>query len=95
MPNVDVKTAIKGFAFRYKRNSKEKQINNSDLPAGSPMYYYCKKCLAYITTLPECHFGRAPSLCTACEFLVKQGVIDAAIEYAKTGNDSILNEVIS
>lgn len=44
--------ALKTFSERYNLAKKLGQINNSSLPAGSPMYYYCKYCGTHTETLP-------------------------------------------
>jgi len=45
--------AVKEFLERKKENSKKKRINNADLSAGDPMYYYCRHCGAE-DKKPEC-----------------------------------------
>lgn len=50
---------------RQARNVALTRINNSDLYAGSPMYYYCRLCGNQMI-LPESHIERAPWYCSAC-----------------------------
>lgn len=53
------------------------QIENSQLPAGAPMYYYCKGCGVHVGTLPEgWYMERIPSHCEDCKDLIHDGVID-------------------
>lgn len=54
------------FIRRYKGNETKQPIDNSSLIAGSPMYYYCKACKAFIVSLPEDHLCPAPRYCTPC-----------------------------
>ena len=64
------------FAKRYAKY-RGKQIDNSSLPAGSPMYYYCKGCEALLETRPEGWFGRGPEpYCTSCTILAAHGMLD-------------------
>lgn len=44
-----------------------KQVDNSSLHAGSPMYYYCLCCGAQTAVLPEGWYReRPPRYCDAC-----------------------------
>ena len=52
-----------------------KQINNSSLLAGSPMYYYCKFCGCPTETLPELHMKSPKIKCDPCETLHIHGLI--------------------
>lgn len=72
MPTTKGKeAALKALAKR--RAHPPKRINNADLYAGSPMYYYCTSCDWLAATLPECHLGPAPKLCRDCDDLKKRG----------------------
>lgn len=53
------------FETRKARNAKVKRINNADLHAGSPMYYYCRLCGNQMV-LPESHVEPAPWYCDEC-----------------------------
>lgn len=59
------------------------RVDNSSLPAGSPMYYYCRACGAFITALPEAHFSPAPKYCDDCEDLKKEALLDEALRRVK------------
>lgn len=50
---IDLNVALKQFEKRKKENSKVKKIDNSSLPAGSPMYFYCSFCGCLTDVLPE------------------------------------------
>ena len=54
------------LAKRKALNAKVKRKNNADLPAGSPMYYYCRTCGAEMT-MPEDFVGPAPRHCSYCK----------------------------
>jgi len=94
---IDLRVAIKGFAQRLKDN-KGKQVNNSDLRAGSPMYYYCKHCGIHTETLPETHWSTPTTVCGGCKVLVEQGIIEVAKKYATTTSkraaEKIIDEVL-
>jgi len=47
-----MKRIMEEFQERRKK-WKDKQTDNSNLLAGSPMYYYCMYCGAHVVTLPE------------------------------------------
>lgn len=54
-------------------------INNSNLYAGSPMYYYCKYCGALTDTLPENWWVSLPKkICDDCQTLIELGWHDGA-----------------
>ena len=74
--------AIETFVTRYRENQ-GKQVNNSHLPAGSSMYYYCRHCEVHTETLPESHFQRPKTICAPCEALEVNGLIPEAIKAAK------------
>lgn len=53
-----------------REENRKKQINNSELYAGSSMYFYCHYCGALADTLPESwdpRFTRPKTCCRACE----------------------------
>jgi hypothetical protein len=53
-----------------------KQIDNSTLYAGSPMYYYCQTCGAHVSTKPEGWWqDPPPKHCAPCKDLLADGVI--------------------
>jgi DNA replicative helicase MCM subunit Mcm2 (Cdc46/Mcm family) len=58
------------FLERCDKNKDIVRKNNDDLPAGSPMYYYCKGCGEEMK-LPETHPGPAPQHCEECKELKK------------------------
>ena len=67
--------------LRFQNRKKEwegKQKDNGLLPAGSPMYYYCKACGILIEMRSEGRFVRVPPLkhCQECVFLMNKGLIN-------------------
>lgn len=69
--------ALKQLAIRKKRNKNKKQINNSSLPAGSPMYFYCKEYGDESDCLPESYLSTPKKLCEPCKALKEAGLIVA------------------
>jgi hypothetical protein len=70
----NVEVALEQFAKRKALN-RGKEIDNSSLPAGSSMYYYCKFCGEHTVTLPEAHFGAPKVICDPCGKLNDHGLI--------------------
>jgi hypothetical protein len=62
--------------FRERKANPPKQIDNSSLYAGSPMYYYCRMCGHESDVLPEDHYGAPRRLCRACETMKDMGWFD-------------------
>ena len=61
--------------LKRKEEHKGKQVDNSRLPAGSPMYYHCKFCGCPTQTLPELHSGIPKTVCDPCKVLHEHGCI--------------------
>lgn len=62
--------ALDALAMRREENSKKERIDNSQLPAGSPMYYYCISCNGISDIKPEGWFlGSVAKLCKECQAL--------------------------
>lgn len=59
--------AIKALANRRARNKDRKRVDNSRLPAGSPMYFDCISC-GQEMSVPEDYTTRA-KLCQECQAL--------------------------
>jgi hypothetical protein len=59
---------------RRKRMMHEGHIDNSELYAGSDMYYYCKYCGILSDQLPETWWLNPPSrICDHCQTLIEFG----------------------
>ena len=51
------------------------QIDNASLPAGSPMFYYCRCCGLHVATLPESWYEKPPpKACAECAALLTDGI---------------------
>jgi hypothetical protein len=50
-------------------------IDNNHLPAGSPMYYYCRACGQVSDVLPETWTGLRDKLCRPCGEVARAGLI--------------------
>jgi len=74
---------IDHFVGRVRESKEHPPIDNSRLYAGSPMYYYCVECGAFITSLPECHSGPAPHTCTSCRKLEDNELLEEAKKAAQ------------
>lgn len=70
----DEKLALKNYLERKDENM-GKQRDNGSLPAGSPMFYYCRYCGVHTETLPELHTRTPNTRCTACRVLEEHGSV--------------------
>lgn len=69
--------ALQALADRRKENAGKERISNGDLPAGSPMYYYCITCGDLADILPELWFITPPKkLCDECSAMQKLGWLE-------------------
>jgi hypothetical protein len=64
---------VKNFRKRKAENAKKEQINNARLPAGSPMYFYCRYCGDSTAVLPEGYTCKPRTVCVPCEGLEQLG----------------------
>ncbi len=75
-------TKGKEFALQKlaeRRANKPKQIDNSSLYAGSPLYYYCIACGHVATLLPDEHWDPSTKLCDECRALKDCGWLETSI----------------
>ncbi len=70
--NVETK-----FVERRLRNLNKPRIDNAQLYAGEPMYYYCAACND-LMMMPEDHNCVAPNYCNAC---VEEGLGQNHLSY--------------
>lgn len=63
-------------ALKKRRENQPEKINNALLPAGSPMYYYCKACGHLAEELPESHLSAPKKLCNECQALKDLGWLE-------------------
>jgi hypothetical protein len=72
---IDLKVAMEQFQKRKAKNAKKKRIDNSSLPVGAPMYFYCRFCGDQTDCLPEGYTCRPKRICDPCEVLHLHGLI--------------------
>lgn len=77
-----IKIAKKEFKKRYARH-KGKQIDNSSLYAGSPMYFYCRGCGVQTDCLPESYLSTPKKICNECKPLEELGILTRLREEIK------------
>lgn len=65
---MEKKEAIQNLEERKK--NKPEQTINSVLPAGSPMFFYCRICGHLADIKPECYTDRPKKHCDACQELI-------------------------
>ncbi len=63
-------------ALEARRANKPEQINNANLYAGSPVYYYCRSCGHLADKLSETHFKAPKRLCDECQALKDCGWLE-------------------
>jgi hypothetical protein len=68
--------ALKKLKERREKSKKEKRINNEDLHAGQPMFYYCHGCGLIADVLPETHMFPPKQLCIECQALKDLGWLE-------------------
>lgn len=68
--------ALDALKRRRKESITAKQRDNSSLPAGSPMYFYCKACSALADVLPESYLSTPKVLCDECQALKDLGWLE-------------------
>jgi len=75
MTREEVQIAQENFRVRKAANPVSGHINNAKLPAGAPMYFYCKYCGVPTETLPELYTKKPLTICDPCKELDKLGAI--------------------
>ena len=68
--------ALEQLGIRRKENADKEKIDNSSLPAGYPMYFYCISCSALADTKPESYIARPKRLCNECQALKDIGWLE-------------------
>lgn len=71
----DSKLALEQFEKRKAAASEAPRMSNATLPAGSPMFYYCRFCGEHTETLPELHLSAPRTTCEPCQVLRDHGLI--------------------
>lgn len=62
-------------ALEHRQANRPERIRNDTLPlpAGSPMYFYCRVCGHESDVMPENYTSNPRSVCTECQLLVDNG----------------------
>jgi hypothetical protein len=81
--------AIKQFCRRREHAIKHGQIENSSLPAGYPLYFYCNFCGILLETLPEDYLFRPRRQCSQCKGLSELRWLDDAKDAAEKAGLSL------
>jgi hypothetical protein len=63
-------------ALKRRRQHPPERVDNSSLPAGYPMYFYCVSCGDLADTLPESYTTRPKQLCGECQRLKELGWLE-------------------
>ena len=74
--------AIEQFGRRRRLAAGIEKTENADLPAGSPMYFYCRHCGLPIEILPEDYVFPPTTECSQCRGLKSEGWLEEAIKMA-------------
>ncbi|MBL8830353.1 MAG: hypothetical protein JNM18_25470 [Planctomycetaceae bacterium] len=77
-PNPTMILALNQFARRRLYASEIEKIENADLPAGSPMYFYCRHCGIPSEVLPEDYVFPPLQECSQCQGLKSEGWLEEA-----------------
>lgn len=77
-----IEIAFATFAKRCQENRGNRDFDNSRLPAGSSMYYFCHGCFIQVAVMPESWWGDPPpKYCDACRVLADHGLLKDAREW--------------
>ena len=81
MDTIEVKDTIALKKLRERIENCPKQIDNSSLYAGSPMYFYCKVCGHQSDVKPEGYMSTPKRYCDPCWELkeVTPGITDGTL----------------
>jgi hypothetical protein len=63
-------------ALKLRRATQPQQIDNASLPAGAPMYFYCKSCGHLADTKPELYTDPVKQLCGECQAMKDCGWLE-------------------
>lgn len=58
---------LRAFEERRKKGAREKKIHNAHLHAGSPMFFYCRRCRCIADVLSEDFVVQTKKLCDECQ----------------------------
>lgn len=78
--------AIERLKARIEKSAQSKKVDNSSLPAGSPMYFYCRLCGVLCDTKPESYLTAPKKYCDDCYDLKEtSGLTDLTLRELATG----------
>lgn len=66
-------TMLAGLKRRQAAAEQRGQVDNAQLPAGSPIIFYCKMCGLETARLPESYLYPPAPNCEPCEAMVARG----------------------
>jgi len=75
MTEINTEIAMETYHKRVEDNKDLTHIDNGSLYAGSPMYFYCRKCRTQTDVLPESYITRPKTICDPCKILEDHGLI--------------------
>lgn len=75
MTTFNAEIDMEMFAVRVEANKDLEHVDNASLYAGSPMFFYCRKCRIHTVTLPESFTCKPKTICDPCKVLVDHGLI--------------------
>lgn len=82
-PVPTMTNALNQFARRRLYAAQIEKIDNAELPAGSPMYFYCRQCGIPTEVLPEDYVFPPTSECSQCQGLKNEGWLEEAMRLAR------------
>jgi len=88
-------TAIKQFAQRWQYAAEITKIDNAELPAGSPMYFYCRHCGVPTEVLPEDYQFPPTTVCSQCKGLKSEGWLEEAVRLASNEDEIGVAELVA
>ena len=68
--------ALYALGERRMESVQAKRIDNSELPAGSSMYFYCISCGGISDVLPENYISIPRKICAECQALKDLGWLE-------------------
>ena len=67
--------ALEAYHKRVEDNKDLEHVDNASLYAGSPMFFYCRKCRVHTVTLSESFTCKPKTICDPCKILADHGLI--------------------
>lgn len=73
MPATEQGREAAEAALKSRRETAPRKVDNSRLPAGSPMYFYCVACGHLSDEKPESYTSAVKKLCGECQAMKDLG----------------------